>query len=350
MSLSTLIHWGEFEDFVRRMYGSDGTVVSERNITVVGKSGAKRQIDVRVTFQTPLHTYVTIAECKRWKEPVGRDRIDVLAATIEDTNASKGVMFTTTGYEEGAIQYAKSKNIDLFLIRDLTDEEWGLPGRHILCYSQIVAARMDRLEWPDATLTPVVPGWVPQLSIEDIDGQPDTSTPLYAPDGSTGPTLLKMVRALKESTMNIVGQQVPLLDGGNDNASATYQTDVTGILVPECIHRELRFPDGTLRIDKMRATVWTRVLQNKYERDRGEKVDLAVVLEDYVNTRHKIALQAAGGDKVDLADLKMPTDDDKTKALVNGTIFKVFTNTTFEIEEGCVVWTTSPLTIHLLPK
>ena len=59
------------------------------------------------------------------------DRVDVLAAKIEDLNASKGVIITTIGYEKGAELYAKHKNIDIFVVRELTEEEWGSPGRII---------------------------------------------------------------------------------------------------------------------------------------------------------------------------------------------------------------------------
>ena len=41
------------------------------------------------------------------------------------------MIFTTKGYEKGAKTYASSINIDLFIVRDLTEEEWGLPGRHV---------------------------------------------------------------------------------------------------------------------------------------------------------------------------------------------------------------------------
>jgi translation initiation factor 2 beta subunit (eIF-2beta)/eIF-5 len=128
--LSNLVDWKAFEMFVKNLYDADGTISVERDVTLIGKSGARRQADVRLTLKTVLHTYVTIVECKRWKDPVSRDRIDVLAATVEDLGASKGVMFTTSGYEEGAKQYAEHKGLDLFLVRDLTDEEWGLPGRY----------------------------------------------------------------------------------------------------------------------------------------------------------------------------------------------------------------------------
>lgn len=54
-----------------------------------------------------------------------------MAASIRDLGANKGAIFTTKGYEEGALLYAKNENIDIFVIRDINDDEWGQPGRHI---------------------------------------------------------------------------------------------------------------------------------------------------------------------------------------------------------------------------
>lgn len=155
--IDRLIDWKDFERFVHDLYVEDDQLHVEHDVTVIGKSGAKRQIDVRFIHHVKDHTYTTVIECKRWKEPVTRERIDVLAATSEDTGAAKGVMFTTTGYEAGAQQYAAAKNIDLFLVRDLTDREWGLPGRVIWIYLQIYAAEIHDLAVPEAQVLATVP-------------------------------------------------------------------------------------------------------------------------------------------------------------------------------------------------
>lgn len=115
--LTYLIDWKEFELFVAELYKDDGDLIIQHNVTEVGKSQAKRQIDVLVTQKTKLHTIKTIIECKLWKSKVDRQVIDVLSASVEDLNANKGVIFTTKGYEEGAIQYAKNK-ILIFLLSE----------------------------------------------------------------------------------------------------------------------------------------------------------------------------------------------------------------------------------------
>jgi hypothetical protein len=127
--LDQLVDWRDFEVFVRDLYATHPDLDVEHNVIEAGKSGASRQIDVKFTHRAGGHTYVTLVECKRWKEKVSRDRIDVLASSMKDLNAAKGVMFTTAGYEPGAEAYAEHEGIELFMVRDLTDEEWGRPGR-----------------------------------------------------------------------------------------------------------------------------------------------------------------------------------------------------------------------------
>jgi hypothetical protein len=127
--LDQLVDWRRFEDFVREVHDLDPNVVAKRNVTEVGRSGAKRQIDVKLTQVIGDETQVTLIECKRWKEKVDRQRVDVLVASVEDLDAAHGVMFTTSGYEPGAEAYAKHKGVEIFVVRDLTDEEWGRPGR-----------------------------------------------------------------------------------------------------------------------------------------------------------------------------------------------------------------------------
>ena len=108
--IEQLVEWRDFEQFVRDLFGADPNLVAEHDFIEVGKSGARRQIDVKLTHRVGGMTYVTVIECKRWKERIDRTRIDILAATIRDLNAAKGVMFTTSGFEEGAELYAATRD------------------------------------------------------------------------------------------------------------------------------------------------------------------------------------------------------------------------------------------------
>jgi restriction endonuclease Mrr len=132
--LAKLIDWRDFEKFVADLYRDSDELRVEHDVTLVGKSGARRQVDVLVHRRSKLHEDKFIVECKRWKDPVQRSRIDILAASVRDLNANRGAIFTTKGYEEGAVGYAKDQGIDIFVVRDLREDEWGEPGRHVLLY------------------------------------------------------------------------------------------------------------------------------------------------------------------------------------------------------------------------
>jgi hypothetical protein len=122
--------WGGFEKLVAKLHET-GDVRVEHNVTLVGASGAPRQIDVLIRHKQGLYEHRVIVECKCWNDPVDRQQVDALANTVREVGAAKGVIFSKEGFQSGAITQAKHDHIELFQIRTLTDEEWGLPGREV---------------------------------------------------------------------------------------------------------------------------------------------------------------------------------------------------------------------------
>ena len=54
---------------------------------------------------------IVLVECKRYSRPVERDHILTLWAKLQDVSAHKAMIFSTCGFQSGALEYAKSKNI-----------------------------------------------------------------------------------------------------------------------------------------------------------------------------------------------------------------------------------------------
>lgn len=54
---------------------------------------------------------IILVECKRYSQPVERDKILSLWAKLQDVKAHKAMMFATCGFQSGALEYAKSYNI-----------------------------------------------------------------------------------------------------------------------------------------------------------------------------------------------------------------------------------------------
>ncbi len=217
--LDKLVDWKEFELFVAELYKGSDEVIVEHNVEEIGKSNASRQIDVRVIHKTKLHTYKTIIECKSWKHRVDRARIDVLASSMDDLNASKGVIFTTKGFQEGAVEYAKYKNIDIFIVRDLTDDEWGQPGRHILLYLQYFNAIIQNISVANAQLKATMSAPPPDFKLDIIIKKDfwDESQYLYSNiDGRKGKHLVQLLIDVRNRLLDTIGGQIGLMNTATD--------------------------------------------------------------------------------------------------------------------------------------
>jgi hypothetical protein len=332
--IDRLIDWKDFERFVHDMYAEDERLEVQHNVTVKGKSGARRQIDVRVTHHVNDHTNITVVECKRWKKPVTRERIDILAATIEDTDAAKGVMFTTSGYETGAQEYAKAKNIDLFLVRDLTDQEWGLPGRIVWMHLQFYTAEIHDVK-PETVLLATVPDPPTNFAL-DIhirpDGQQDPALTLHdATDASAGPNLLAVLHQARHAALTRLASQLGLLDDGTDATRSLIiplQIELAGAK-----HRDLHHSFGMLRLERLQAELHVLVGQSRVEVDRGRQLDLALAVENYLTRKRRVVTRPARGEVLTVGELpesQPPVPDDDP--LNNGSLLQIFTEpwVTFE--------------------
>jgi Restriction endonuclease len=138
MGISELVqNWGGFEQLVAELHET-GEVSIERNVTLKGRSGASRQIDVLIRHKQGLYEHLVVAECKYWNSPVERSDVDVVIMTVREIGASCGVIFSTKGFQSGAVLQAKHDGIELYRVRDLTTEERGLPGRIVDMFLQVI--------------------------------------------------------------------------------------------------------------------------------------------------------------------------------------------------------------------
>jgi hypothetical protein len=106
LSLHNLVNdWGGFEQFVAKLHET-GTVDVQHNVTLIGRSGVPRQIDVLVKHREGLYEHLIIVECKHWKKNVSRLHVDALMTAVNDLNAARGVIFSVKGFQKGAITLA----------------------------------------------------------------------------------------------------------------------------------------------------------------------------------------------------------------------------------------------------
>jgi hypothetical protein len=327
--LDQLVDWRKFEDFVREVHDLDPNAVAERNVTEVGRSGAKRQIDVKLTQVLDGETQVTLIECKRWKEKVDRARVDVLAASIEDLGADRGVMFTTTGYEPGAEAYAKHKEIEIFVVRDLTDEEWGQPGRLVWFYLHFYAGTPENLDFGPVELlhfgSETPPTNVALNLVIGKDQPHDPSQILYSVrDGSPGPSLVSVVVEARNRALDLLSRSIGAWDVDVEGETKGFRIPIELDLTAEP-HRELRRSDGLIRLERLKLDLLATVSQSRFEFDRGSGFDLALAVENFV-TRARRVVTRREDQKMEIYpidDSRPAPDPDDPEILQNGILLKV---------------------------
>jgi len=75
---------------------------------------------------------VVLIECKRYSRPIEREIINSLYSKIQDVGAHKAIIFSTSGFQSGALSYAKEKGIACvtFLDGDYNYETRDINGEH----------------------------------------------------------------------------------------------------------------------------------------------------------------------------------------------------------------------------
>ena len=76
------------------------------------------QIDVYAVFTAMGVEFKVLCECKQYSSPVGRDKVAILNDKLKSVGAHKGILLSTSGFQSGAIQYAKVHGIALIRVDD----------------------------------------------------------------------------------------------------------------------------------------------------------------------------------------------------------------------------------------
>jgi len=113
----------EFEQIVHSWLESNApTGVKELEIRHLHKiSSPSGSYEIDVAIELILFggaRILIIVECKRQANPVKRDQVLTLEAKLRDTGAHKAIMVSTSGYQRGAIDFAKAKGIALVTVRE----------------------------------------------------------------------------------------------------------------------------------------------------------------------------------------------------------------------------------------
>lgn len=267
--------WGGFEKLIAQL-NDTGLVTVEHNVTLVGRSGAPRQIDVLVRHKEGLYEHKTIIECKYWKSRVSRLHVDALATTVRELNASRGVIFSVVGFESGAITQAQHDGIELFKIREPTDEEWGLPGRHIDFFITYITQSTANFSLPGLYML-----GSPDLTLNlEIGDTPDSSTKTATQpiDGFPESTLESVVFA---TMLKAAGQlwTPEVLFNGKEGERRFWRSARANFGQPIVL---VRPRGGIIFIPEIAFDIGIKIRQTRFQLDRGEKFSFVLAVEDCI--------------------------------------------------------------------
>jgi hypothetical protein len=332
LPLNSLISdWGGFEKLVAKLHET-GSVEVQHNVTLVGKSGAPRQIDVVVIHREGLYEHLILVECKYWKDHVSRLHVDALVSAVDDLNASGGVIFSINGFQDGAILAAKHAAIDLFQVRELTNEEWGLPGRIIDFYLQVIQGSFGNpiLHDPKIMSQQGTEAKPVSINLNFNEKGPVSSTPLLLPNGQRAQNDLEkyILHGTQEGLRRFTASATPL-NGGNDGTSCFV---AAMNLIPD---KPFAIPQDNMLtvVPKISFDLGIKVSQSRMRHDRAEKYLFALAVENCINGSVSSAARPKNDANTELTLLPAPNPERPKDALVNGSIIRVFVAVMFPFED-----------------
>lgn len=134
----------EFERLVAELLREAGRDLPDFRLEqqeIVKAPDGQYRIDVTLRFSQMGAQFVVFVECKDHTRPVAREDIQVLADKKRAAGAHKAILFSTNGFQRGAIDYAKSHGIALIRV---------LEG----------ALTYETRSWPQTGPRPAPPPWV----------------------------------------------------------------------------------------------------------------------------------------------------------------------------------------------
>jgi Restriction endonuclease len=88
----------------------------EHQKLLTAPDGTKYNIDLHYKFPVGSTEYLTIIECKNWKNYVSRITLNSIDSIRNALHAHKVIVVTATGFQKGAIEFARINKIGLYKI------------------------------------------------------------------------------------------------------------------------------------------------------------------------------------------------------------------------------------------
>jgi restriction system protein len=114
----------EFELLVRDLITAEGQrenlpFLEVQHDTKEKGADGTYQIDIKATFQIFGGSAITVLiECKHHKSSIKREKVELLYSRLQSLGAQKGILCSTSPFQQGAIDFAKAHGIALVFVME----------------------------------------------------------------------------------------------------------------------------------------------------------------------------------------------------------------------------------------
>lgn len=118
--------WKMFEELVYEIQRKlSNTAEVKHNDYIIGKkSNTERQIDVSIRQKIGQYEILIIIDCKDYSRPVDLNGVESFIGLVEDVQANKGALVSSSGFTINAKSRAEKAGIDLFRLVDTGKHAW----------------------------------------------------------------------------------------------------------------------------------------------------------------------------------------------------------------------------------
>ncbi len=331
MKLEDLIKdWGGFEELVAELHKT-GDVTVERNVVLTGQSGAPRQIDVVLRHKSAFYEHLILVECKYWKRRVRREQVDAFVTAVRDLRAARGVIVSTKGFQQGAVTQARLDGIDLFTIRELSKEEWGLPGRIFDMFLHIVQIGIPKVTFPGARFQPRFEGaGPPEIGLHFEGSVPRSATPIRGGDGQ--PTGQFLEQVVLDGAHRLVRESIEKVGVFNHEKDGDYYIRCPGTLAfdaPLVIGTQT----GVVIAPALVMDIPVKIDQSRVTFDRADHLMFAFAVEDKVTGLVRTAARRHDSGETMVNPVQHAPADDGDLPYQNGSVARVFLKGFYDVSE-----------------
>jgi Restriction endonuclease len=133
-------HWREYQDKVAVFLSQMGFDVAVDEAIQGARAGHKIDVTARTSIAGLDQCW--LIECKSWKRRVPKDRVLTFRGIVEDIGADRGLLFSESGFQAGAIYTARNTNVTL---TSLAEFEHNFPSEVSFARARVLDERVVKL-------------------------------------------------------------------------------------------------------------------------------------------------------------------------------------------------------------